>query len=394
MHKNPIITEQPKVKIKGFQESQLKIVAATPQDLDVQKKILALKSGPGYAALPLKDRRLIDIFASSYAKKSSGTSLAPEDYTLSGHEILEWDKLEEDQHLRYLVYRYRYSKNPELKIVDDYPPCVQIEPSSICNFRCVMCYQSDASFSARNTGFMGYMQLDLFKKVIDELTGKVEAITLASRGEPTLNKSFIQMLEYLRGKFLGVKVNTNASVLTEEMIHALFAADIATIAFSIDSADKEMYEKIRVGGKFETLIKNLGRFVEIKNKHYPKTKSVIRISGVKINDQQNISKMNDVWKRYADLIAFTNYIPWQSTYENTVNDIEQPCSDLWRRTFVWQDGKVNPCDYDYKSTLSRWNVRDKSISDIWNSPEYNALRRAHLEKKRGSLEPCRRCIFV
>ena len=35
--------------------------------------------------------------------------------------------------------------------------------------------------------------------------------------------------------------------------------------------------------------------------------------------------------------------------------------------FVWQDGKVNPCDYDYKSELSKWNVKNNSISEIWNS---------------------------
>ena len=43
------------------------------------------------------------------------------------------------------------------------------------------------------------------------------------------------------------------------------------------------------------------------------------------------------------------------------------CSDLWRRMFVWFDGKVNPCDYDYKSLLSNWNAHALSISEIWNS---------------------------
>ena len=28
-----------------------------------------------------------------------------------------------------------------------------------------------------------------------------------------------------------------------------------------------------------------------------------------------------------------------------------PCSELWSRLFIWWDGKVNPCDYDYKSVF-------------------------------------------
>ena len=50
--------------------------------------------------------------------------------------------------------------------------------------------------------------------------------------------------------------------------------------------------------------------------------------------------MNDQWKKFADIIAFTNYIPWESSYENEINEISNPCKELWTRTFVWYDGKV------------------------------------------------------
>ena len=37
--------------------------------------------------------------------------------------------------------------------------------------------------------------MDLFKKIIDNLEGNIEAITFASRGEPTLNSNFSDMLK-------------------------------------------------------------------------------------------------------------------------------------------------------------------------------------------------------
>ena len=79
-----------------------------------------------------------------------------------------------------------------------------------------MCYQIDKSFSNKSSGFMGYMEFDLYKNIIDQIEGKVEAVTLASRGEPLLNKNFTKMIEYSSGKFLGFKINTNASLLTEK----------------------------------------------------------------------------------------------------------------------------------------------------------------------------------
>ena len=52
-----------------------------------------------------------------------------------------------------------------------------------------MCYQADRTFSTKSNGFMGHMKLDFLKDLIDELENNVEAITFASRGEPTLNKN-------------------------------------------------------------------------------------------------------------------------------------------------------------------------------------------------------------
>ena len=61
--------------------------------------------------------------------------------------------------------------------------------------------------------------------------------------------------------------------------------------------------------------------------------------------------------------------------------------------FVWQDGKANPCDYDYKSKLSKWNVKDNTISEIWNSDDYNNYRSMHINNMRKDLYPCDRCTF-
>ena len=273
-------------------------------------------------------------------------------------------------------------------------PCVQVEPTSVCNFRCLMCYQADKTFSNKSNGFMGNMSMKIFKKIIDELEGNVEAITFASRGEPTLNKNFPDMLKYVNNKFLGLKLNTNASLLNEKLIHTLLSSSLQTIVFSIDEKDKESYEKIRINGNFDKVIKNLELFNKIRDKHYKREDKIVRISGVKINDTQDIKLMNKKWGNIADIIAFTNYIPWESSYDNALNQIESPCNELWSRLFVWQDGKVNPCDFDYKSLLSKWNIKNQSIKEIWNSEEYKFLRNAHLNRLRSKIEPCRRCIAI
>ena len=80
---------------------------------------------------------------------------------------------------------------------------------------------------------MGHMNMNTFKKIIDEIEGNVEAVTLASRGEPTLNQSLPEMLKYLDGKFLAMKLNTNASMLSEKLTHDILSTDMQTLVFSI-----------------------------------------------------------------------------------------------------------------------------------------------------------------
>ena len=39
----------------------------------------------------------------------------------------------------------------------------------------------------------------------------------------------------------------------------------------------------------------------------------------------------------VDHEAFVDYNPWENSYEKAPNGLATPCSDLWRRMFVWWD---------------------------------------------------------
>ena len=335
---------------------------------------------------------IIEKVLSSYSKKLNNEVLAEDDFILTDHELNEFKTQEEKNIIRYVVYRYKYNIYPIIKKVSDYPPNLQIELSSICNLRCVMCYQADKTFSGKSNGFMGYMKFDLFKKIIDEVEGNIDGITFASRGEPTLIKDFDKYLKYCEGKFLGLKINTNVTLFNEKLINTLLSSDIQTLVLSIDESNKENYEKIRVNAKFDKIMKNLEMLKEIREKNYKNSKLKVRISGVKINKDQNIEEINKFYKDFADEIALVNYTPWESSYENEVNQISDPCSDLFRRMFIWWDGKANPCDYDYKSLLSKWDAKFLTVNEIWNSNYYNEIRFKPLNNMRDEIEPCKRCI--
>ena len=331
------------------------------------------------------DQVLIDLFNPSkknYIK-----------FSLTPNVIKEIQTLKVEQIISYLIHRYRYEIYPQMQIKDDYPPYLQIEPTSICNYRCVFCYQTDNFFNKRSHGYMGHMNFDTFKLIVDQAEGNIEFISLASRGEPLLCPDIKKMLSYTKDKFLNLKINTNASLLDEKMSYAILESGVKTLVFSADAADSKLYSELRVNGEFEKIVKNIEKFQEIRSKHF-NSKIITRVSGVKVKKEQKIEKMNKFWSNLVDQVAFVDYVPWENVYQSQKTNIEKPCSDLWRRMFIWWNGDTNPCDVDYKSKLMVGNIKYKNINELWNSESYVSLRNKHNMKKRKQISPCNRCNVV
>ena len=217
--KDPIITVTPTVRNKGFKSENLKMRSILTDDALVQKMLSTATSE--MQNLSEEDAGILETLKGSYKRHLSNEPFLESDYLLGGHEYLELNNLIDQQKGRYFLYRYKYNMYPKLKKVGKFPPCLQIEPTSVCNFRCIMCYQCDSTFNKKADGYMGDMSMKLFRDIIDEVEGQIEAVTFSSRGEPLLNENLSEMLKYCEGKFLGLKLNTNASLLTEKNIHIL-----------------------------------------------------------------------------------------------------------------------------------------------------------------------------
>ncbi|MFC1652385.1 radical SAM/SPASM domain-containing protein [Planctomycetota bacterium] len=362
---------------------------------DILKRIVKLRSNKRVLSMlsayeqEILGRVFCDLFGTIDSSSSSRYQIS--NYAIG--EILSYVHAEETL-AKYLFNRYRYEMFPQQYILDDYPPYLQIEPTSHCNYKCVFCVHSDKAFTAPVNGHMGHMSVDLFKAIIDQAEGHVEFLCFSDRGEPLLCKNIEEMLAYTQSKFMNLKLNTNASLLDEAKCHSILCSGVKTLVFSVDAADERLYSQYRVNGDFNKVCANIGRFQEIRRKYYPDSEIVTRVSGVKYGEEQDMKTMTEFWGKMVDQVSFVAYRPREHVYNQASNHLETPCSDLWRRMFVWWDGSVNPCDVDYKSTLCVGNVNEKSIKDIWTSEKYLSLRNRHVTNKRQTLLPCKQCDVV
>ena len=295
--------------------------------------------------------------------------------------------------VKYIIFRYKFYVAGKKKINLGYPPYLLIEPVSSCNLRCPFCFQMDKSFTKKP--YMGVIDFEFFKKIVDQADElETGAITIASRGEPTMHKKFIQMLEYMNKKenIFEIKINTNGTFLTEEKCHAIFKNNVTQIVVSSDHYIKEHYERLRLGSNFEKVVKNVDMLFNIRKQYFPESLTEIRISGIDNERNLDRKKFKDFWIKRCDHVSAGYPLERWDTYKNDIlTDLKDPCENLWDRMYVWFDGKVNPCDADYKSYLSFGSAKEYNIKELWNSKIIANMRSIHLKNNRDKLNPCDRC---
>ena len=125
----------------------------------------------------------------------------------------------------------------------------------------------------------GQMDLNLAKKIIDEVAGKIYSLRLSWIGEPTLHSKLIEIAKYAKDKKIKeISFLTNGYKLHLEYFKKLVDAGVDLITVSIDGMD-EVYNKIRKPLKFDETLKKLTDIANFKQKNNLE-KPLIKIQGV------------------------------------------------------------------------------------------------------------------
>lgn len=141
-----------------------------------------------------------------------------------------------------------------------------------CNLKCVMCYFSSIDrlrFTPYDTSLSdnGNLPVEVFEKIAADLFPGAWRASLACAAEPLIHSRFREIVKIAgRYKVPDLWFPTNLLALTEPTAEAIVDAGVGTVAASIDGLTKEIYEKIRIGGKWERLISRLELLNDVKKK--------------------------------------------------------------------------------------------------------------------------------
>src|SRR4051794_4959538 len=123
------------------------------------------------------------------------------------------------------------------------PSHLQVEITSACNLRCVMCL---VRYRPPVNKLAGAMPPELFRRIVDGLPG-LRRLTLQGLGEPLLSPYLLDMVGLAVDRRITVGFNTNATLLTRRRADQLVASGVDWLHVSLDGATKAGYETVRDG---------------------------------------------------------------------------------------------------------------------------------------------------
>lgn len=291
--------------------------------------------------------------------------------------------------LARLFYHYK-KKSSRLSYQ---PVRLWVELTSDCNYGCVMCPNKDLKSKDR-----GFMDIVLYKKIIDEAAEFAFDVNLAHRGESLLHPRLSEAIDYAKGKSLYTRLHTNGSLLTESLSRRIIQSGLDRLSFSFDGYDKETYEKIRRGGDFEKTVDNIIRFLKIKKALGSRTpKTSAEVIDFNDRDRAHMARLRKEFEaKFRGLplngFVFKKLHNWAG--ERKSGDHAGPysvCPFPWNALVIFWDGAVLPCTQDFFGQTIIGEAITSSLKDIWNSERMVELRAKLAQGRIENFQACSRC---
>lgn len=294
----------------------------------------------------------------------------------------------------------------------NHPFTVYIEATRYCNFKCFYCIHSTRDIKDGEFQKLGYgikhMDFDMYKKVLRqlaELPKGIKRIVFSGLGEPLMNPKLPEMVKLAVDSKITdrVEIITNGLLLKPEISDKLVDAGITNINISIQGiSDKQYEDTCGIKVNYKELVKNLTYLYNNKKNTQIYIKTIDSI--LKHNEEEK--RFFDMFGSISDKIYIEHLVTMQQQMENVKSVVDETKNfygeqvDLNRKVcgqafYFLQIG----CDFDtfpcpvpgVPKSLSMGNIRESSISEIWNGQKRKNLLKIMLKMEKDTIPACKNC---
>ena len=294
---------------------------------------------------------------------------------------------------------------------EPFPSMVEIEMTTKCPLRCVICEHTYWNEAPR------HMSFEQLRHIVDQFP-PLKGTALTGIGENLTNPDFPRMYDYLRKRPGGhgtfVELYDNFYLMNEIKAKEVLDARLDRILVSLDAATPETYALLRPGSDFERVIHNVKRFMALRRQrtdwmpqiifHFIVTRSnfheisdyieLARSCGVNsIFVTQMLHRFKEVEPYYMEVPesfieeanAKASSLGMELKWNLDIHRGSKPDMRLcraWLQPFIYVTGHVVSCcamneanvrDFQKENCLG--NVFEQPFREIWYGDRYKEFRR-------------------
>jgi len=312
---------------------------------------------------------------------------------------------------------------------------VQIEVTSRCNIRCVMCPVTELA----DRWHAKHLPWDVFLRLAPALR-RVKLVHLQGWGEPLLHPRLFDMIDVAKKAGCMVGFTTNGTLLRPVAAERLLDLDLDLLAVSIAGATAATHAAIRVGSDLAQILTHVRGLLDLRARRRgsrPKVEIFFLMTRTNIEELPAAASL--AASLGADELVATNldYVPAcaqddlkafgpnprREAFARAVEEARGAAkaagiafraypldpeevavceANPLKNLFVSSDGWVSPCTYMGLAgqteiprvvggqplsvpRLRFGDVRERDLLDIWNAPAYEAFRRRFAARRTAGL---------
>jgi len=281
------------------------------------------------------------------------------------------------------------------------PTHLWIEPTNICNLKCIICPNKDSDRKK------GYMPFDLFCKIMDQAVNK-PMIYLFVVGEPLLHPDIFRMIRYVRQQGASAGLFTNATLLDKAKAENLLDSEPDWLGFSFNGYNRAAYEQIRENADFDRTLENIKGFLRLKQTRQ-RQRPYTCLSLIESPGSSSISAAQEKESFLSPLLLMGLNQFDESPLHNWAGNIQSfsshkaikkrpgrmtRCPAPWSSLGILWDGRVVPCCLDMNGEYVVGNIYEHTLEEIWNGLPLQRLRKIFAENKAHTIPLCKSCHIL
>ncbi len=310
--------------------------------------------------------------------------------------------------------------------INSMPVRVTLATNKNCNLRCKLC-----GFSTKTQNLeKDRMKLDLIEIVSEELFSTAWEVVPSTFGEPLLYENFLDLIHLIGEYQCCIELYTNGMLLNEEISRKILPF-LADLKVSFDAASKSVFENFRLNANYETIIRNITKFNELRKnfRYVPPPTITLQVTLARSNIKelpllvklassididriaashayifsQNLKSESLIFNRdLSDETMLEAYNistklnvntffprPFNSDNQGTFHLFKaKTCAYLYKETWINANGDVHPCFLPDSPVMG--NLHGKSFPEIWNGSIYRSMRKTVNDKK-PFFSRCKNC---